>query len=569
MNASRTRARTATVAATASLLVVAAIAVVALARERRLLLEQARQDTTTLAALFEENTARTFDSVDTALEGVAIYVATVKPAKDDEAARETMRARLKFLPTVRALFVIGPDGVIIHDTDFPKTPRISLADRPYFRQYIDNPKLTHAVSEALQSRSGTGWFVASTRRITSRDGSFLGVAVAAVQLDTISTLYRKMDLRPGQQVSLFQSTGTLLARFPPEDALIGRNFGQYPVFSRLLPHQRSGTYETDGPPTNVDRIVSYRAVETQPLVVIVGTRLESALAPWKRTVAGSIAALAVLALLTGASLRFFLQRQERNEREEQLHEHARNLADVDRRRGEFLATLSHELRNVLTPIQNCSQILGMVDPSSQQAARAREIIAQQLVQMRRLVDDLLDVSRINTGKIQLDLIPTDLRGVLTQAAAAAQIWMERSHHQFELSLPEEELVVLADLTRIQQVFANLLGNAAKYTPDGGHIALRARREGGEAVIDVIDNGVGIPPEAQEKVFGMFEQVESHSDRRQGGLGIGLGLVSNLVALHGGRVELASAGAGLGSTFTVRMPLAGTNAAPDIQAANIR
>jgi signal transduction histidine kinase len=563
--------RAALFAAVVFLLVVAAITAVALERERRLLVAQAHQDARTFAALFEENTARTFDGVDTALQGVAAFISTTQPPRHDTATRETMRARLRYIPTVRALFVIGPDGRILHDTDFPRTPDVSLADRPYFRQYLQDDKLERSVSEALLSRSGTGWFVASTRRIQARDGRLLGVAVAAVQLDSIAKLYRKLDLQPAQQVSLLQSNGTLLARHPSDDALVGRSFAQFPVFSQKLSQQRTGTFSTSGPPWDYERIVSYRALESQPLVVLVSTRLDAVLAPWRRTAAGAVAGLAVLALLTAGAVMFFLQRQrergriaERRRQEEQLRLLAQDLSDVDRRRSEFLATLSHELRNVLTPVQNCAQILKLAQPGSAQSLRAREILVEQLQQMRRLVDDLLDISRVNSGKLQLHLEAFDLRGVLTQSAAAAHAVMERAHHSFEMELPPDELVLNADPARLQQVFANLLGNAAKYTPTGGHIRMRARRDGDQAVVAISDDGLGIPQEAQIRIFGMFEQVGAHSETSQGGLGIGLALVHRIVALHGGAVEVFSEGTGKGSTFTVRLPVAGVpRAAPDL------
>jgi PAS domain S-box-containing protein len=687
--------RTAAFVGAAFVLAVALITAFALARERRLVVEQAHQETTTLAALFEENTARTFEGVANALEGVAIYTATVQPPKHDEAARQSMRDRLRFIPTVRALFIIGPDGYITHDTDFPKTPDVSLADRPYFRQYLQDPGITRAVSEALQSRSGTGWFVAVTRRIVGRDGKFLGVAVAAVQLDSISMLYRKLDLQPGQQVALLQSNGTLLALYPEVDAMIGRNFAQLPVFASKLPRRRTGTFVFSGPPWDYERIVSYRGLESQPLVVLVSTRMDAVLAPWKRAVGGSLAGLLALSLLTAGAALFFAQRQrerarastlqeaqataleiaaanakfraffeqgsmfacvldadgavldinhtgrdaaaqvlgtkfwecpwwstpasqadllregvararagdtsrreltfnsggdirlvelvlspirgdagavlaiaalavditERKFQEDKLRVLAGDLADVDRRRGEFLATLSHELRNVLTPVQNCAQILKLADPASAQARRARDVLSEQLAQMRRLVDDLLDVSRINSGKVHLELAAMDLRSVLLRAADGAHHAMERASHRFDMALPDEELLVFGDAARLQQVFTNLLGNAAKYTPLGGSVCLRARLEGSEAIVEVADNGLGIPVESQASIFQMFEQVGSHAARRQGGLGIGLGLVSRLVTLHGGHVDVFSDGPGCGSTFTVYLPLAGSPGAP--------
>jgi signal transduction histidine kinase len=182
--------------------------------------------------------------------------------------------------------------------------------------------------------------------------------------------------------------------------------------------------------------------------------------------------------------------------------------------------------------------------------------------MRHLVDDLLDVSRVSSGKIRLDREAVDLRQLLAAAADSAQAFMEGPGHRLALRLPEGELPVQVDRSRMLQVLANLLSNAAKYTPPGGHIGLAARREGGEALVEVTDDGLGIPPESLPKVFDMFEQVSGHLSRAQGGLGIGLALVQKLVALHGGHVKAASEGTNRGSTFTVCLPLASHAQAAD-------
>ncbi|MFL6693270.1 MAG: hypothetical protein ACJ8GO_09945, partial [Ramlibacter sp.] len=258
-------------------LVVTLAVVVALLRERQLTMEQARDDAATLAAALEESTARTFDSVDVALVGLAAYFGERQLPRHDSRVRELMQAHLRHLPTARALFVVGPDGVVQHDTDYPSTPRVSLADRSYFRAFVQHPSLQHSLSEALQSRSGTGWFVASSRRITRPDGSFGGIVVAAVQLGSVSRLFRKLDLPTGQQMSLLQTDGRLLARYPPDDANIGRSYAGQVVFTEHLPRARSGVFEASGPPFGYARIVSYRALESQPLVVVLTISKDAAL----------------------------------------------------------------------------------------------------------------------------------------------------------------------------------------------------------------------------------------------------------------------------------------------------
>ncbi|HYF59769.1 MAG TPA: ATP-binding protein [Burkholderiaceae bacterium] len=230
------------------------------------------------------------------------------------------------------------------------------------------------------------------------------------------------------------------------------------------------------------------------------------------------------------------------------------LREQDRRKDEFLATLAHELRNPLAPIRYASAILRMAPPGGQKALQAQDVIERQVGQMARLVDDLLDLSRINRGLITLRREPTALRDLMTQAVEAARPVIEAARHELELVLPDPDLRVLADPARIVQVIGNLLNNAAKYTPDGGHLRLAAWRSGSRATLEVVDDGIGIPPEQQGRLFQMFTQLPHSAGRAQGGLGIGLALVKTLVDLHEGTVRVASRGLDEGSTFTVALPL---------------
>jgi PAS domain S-box-containing protein len=695
--------RSRSAAALAALFWVATVSLMAFAlvRERNQAIVHARQQAETLSAVVEESTARTFENVDSALMGIAAYLSVRDFPANDASVRETMQLRLQHLPTVRALFVIGPDGWIRHDTDFPKTPHVSLADRDYFRQYLADPNLQHDLSQAILSRSGTGWFVASTRRLVGKDGGFQGVVVAAVQLDWFSQLFTRLHLERGQTLSLLQGDGRLLARYPRDDQLVGRDYSEQRVFARGIPKSRTGVFEAGGSPLGYPRIVSYRALDTQPLVVVLTMPMENVLATWYRTATGALAALVVLTALTAVGLLFFVQREEESRRavvdriarteaqasaeanarfrtffeqgscfscvlsldgtviqanragleasgivpeqvigrkfwdcpwwgaaggqaetvqqgvasaaagatlhteaaywlgdgartlvelvfspirdttgnvlsvatiavditerkhqEEKLRALADEVSKADRLKGEFLATLSHELRNVLAPLQNGMAILGRVAPGADVGLRTQEVMNKQLSYMRRLVDDLLDMSRLNNGKVRVVMEQIDLRELLSTVADAAQSIMQAASHSFTTALGAEDLPALVDRTRMHQVLTNLLANAAKYTPPGGHIQLNARREGSEIVVEVVDDGMGIPLEAQTRVFEMFQQVPENLGRAQGGLGIGLALVQKLVLLQGGHVEAFSAGPGLGSTFTVYLPLAQSKPDPD-------
>ena len=230
------------------------------------------------------------------------------------------------------------------------------------------------------------------------------------------------------------------------------------------------------------------------------------------------------------------------------------LEDADRRKDEFLATLAHELRNPLAPIRNALQLM-QITPDAVVHANAHGIIERQLKQMVHLVDDLLDVSRISQGKVELRREHVDLVAAVQAAVETSRPLITAGRHELTVRLPPPgTLIVDADLTRLTQIVANLMNNAAKYTLRHGHINVSAERDGEQAVIRVTDSGIGIPREMLPRVFDLFAQVDRSLERSQGGLGIGLALVRKLVEMHGGSVVADSAGPNRGCTFTVRLPL---------------
>ncbi|WP_151638445.1 response regulator [Noviherbaspirillum aerium] len=246
---------------------------------------------------------------------------------------------------------------------------------------------------------------------------------------------------------------------------------------------------------------------------------------------------------------------DRKETEERLLRLASDLAEMDRRKTEFLATLAHELRNPLAPLRNGLHILQLAGDDAEMTGRTRDMMERQLLHLVHLVDDLLDVARITRGQIELKSRRVELKPVIANAIESCMPLIEASGHRFNVKLPDEVLMVHADPTRIAQIISNLLNNAAKYTGHGGWIELTVQREESHVVIAVTDNGLGIPAEALHGIFEMFAQVDSNMKRSQGGLGIGLTLVRQLVELHGGSVTASSPGPNQGSAFTVRLPLA--------------
>ncbi len=240
--------------------------------------------------------------------------------------------------------------------------------------------------------------------------------------------------------------------------------------------------------------------------------------------------------------------------ERELVEQAEQLRAADRRKDEFLATLAHELRNPLAPVRTGLDILKR-SPHDEAADRTLGVMSRQLQHMVRLIDDLLDVSRITQGKVELKRARVTLSEVVGAAVETSRPLIERGNHELGISLEDPDLTFDADATRLAQVVSNLLNNASKFTPPGGSIEIRAKREGDHGSIEVRDNGVGIPAEQQEDVFQMFSQVNRALSRSHGGLGIGLALARSLIELHGGTITVESPGVNRGSTFTVRLPLA--------------
>jgi signal transduction histidine kinase/CheY-like chemotaxis protein len=245
---------------------------------------------------------------------------------------------------------------------------------------------------------------------------------------------------------------------------------------------------------------------------------------------------------------------ERKRLEDQLRKHACELAEADARKNEFLAMLGHELRNPLAPIRNAVRIMkqgALDDPGTRWA---REVIDHQVRQMAQLVDDLLDVSRVTRGKVRLQKEVVDVATIVAYAVETSRPMIDANRLRLSISLPPRAINVDADPIRMAQVLSNLLNNAAKYTPEQGHIRLSLGEEGGHVVFRVRDNGIGIPPEMLSKVFDLFTQVDHSLDRSQGGLGLGLTLVRSLVELHGGNVRATSPGLGQGSEFVVNLPI---------------
>jgi signal transduction histidine kinase len=244
---------------------------------------------------------------------------------------------------------------------------------------------------------------------------------------------------------------------------------------------------------------------------------------------------------------------ERSRLERQTQEQAEALVELHLRKDEFLAMLSHELRNPLSAIFNALHVLRLQESENSIQEKAKIVLERQFGQLAHLIDDLLEVSRVITGRIQLHQERLEMRGIVERAIESARSLIDGRKHELSVSLPAEPIWLHGDPSRLEQVVVNLLNNAAKYTDEGGQLWLNVKQEGSEVVLRVRDTGVGIAPELLPRIFDLFTQADRTLDRSQGGLGIGLSLVEKLVELHGGAVAAHSAGLGQGSEFIVRLP----------------
>ena len=303
------------------------------------------------------------------------------------------------------------------------------------------------------------------------------------------------------------------------------------------------------------RAAGFRAVVSTPLIGADGRALAMLTGHFRAAHRPSERALRRLDLYALQASDFI----QRCRMEQQLRHNEEALLEGDRRKDEFLALLAHELRNPLAPIRYALASGHKIGHTSEQRHQADEIIERQVAVMGRLLEDLLDVSRITRGTLELKKSPTELATVLSAALEIARPSLDAKHHTLTLDLPKHPVPLQADSVRLAQVFSNLLLNAAKYTEAGGHIQLRATEEGNAVVVTVRDNGIGISAEMLPRLFVLFS-ADTSGTRSEGGLGVGLALAQALLSLHGGRIEALSAGRGQGSEFTARLPIGVTSSA---------
>jgi signal transduction histidine kinase/ActR/RegA family two-component response regulator len=478
----------------------------------------------------------------------------------------------------------------------PMLHPVNLGDRSHFKRAVAERRFI--AGDYVFGRVIRKHTINLTYPVTGHDGKVVAVVFAAMDLADLDTFVNDINLPPGSILSTVDAQGGLISRRPDPERWLGsavsasmRAALAHPTGNAMVIKgddgvERLHAFAHVGPPGLTDYTVSIgipteaitssaRHDQVSSLLALAATTMLALLAAW---LAGDILIVQRVRRLVDTARSIAAGKLETRTgieyaREEigglaraldemaatlQKKETARSLAErelraADQRKDEFLAMLAHELRNPLAPISTGAQLLKLLHSDNAQITQTCAIIARQVEHMTSLVDDLLDVSRVTRGLVSLTTQPIDLKKVVDDAAEQIRPLILARRHRVLVDTPQDPAIVKGDHKRLVQVVANLLGNATKYTPEGGHIELRLAQDGDEFAITVSDDGIGMDGGLVERVFDLFTQAERTPDRSQGGLGLGLALARSLVELHGGSVRAYSAGPGQGSTFTVRLP----------------
>jgi signal transduction histidine kinase len=486
--------------------------------ERARVIQNGRTTAARLSQLLEEQTLRTLQAVDLTLLGIVDTIA-VTPAlqQHDRAFEEALRRKRDQLPFVRALFVIGPDGFITQDTDFPATPDVSLGDRDYFRVHRRDPSAGLYIGPPLVSRSVGTWFIGMSRRLHSRGGEFRGIAVAAVTPRYFERFYERLHLVEGDSIALFHVDGRLYSRTPYREEQVGRSFVGLSLFQHQLPAKPEGIYRGASELDGVPRIVSYRKVEGLPLVVVVGMAERALLAGWRRTTIGALAGTAVLVLLAGTVLRLLARQvRQRAVMRERLAQ-AQRLEALGRMTG----GIAHDFNNVLNVIATNLDLVrrdggpGPVEAAIRAVKQGTRLGSQLLAFARR---QNLIVEPRDANRLVSTLLP-----LLEQAAGSSV--------DVSLDLAEDLWPCLTDDVQLNAAILNLVINARDAMPRGkGVIRITTRNRsitggwsrrtlpaGDYVELSVIDDGSGMPPDVLPHAAEPFYTTKGE------GAGTGLGL----------------------------------------------
>jgi signal transduction histidine kinase/ActR/RegA family two-component response regulator len=563
------------------LVLVTAFAVADLWFLRGRAIADAEQRATNLALVLSEYLRELFAAGDSSLRQLAIYSPRAGgPTGPDSEWAPILSAAKAALTGIGSVTVTDADGTIRHSSQRAIIGQ-SRRDDYVFKQLaalksdeliVGTPFLTVVQPHRLIIPFG--------RRLVGSDGAFAGAVVATATPEDSRRFFKTVDVGASGLLWVFHPTGVVLFREPSADDPIGEPAFENPIFRAADRLRTAGTLQGTIAPNGASFISAFQPIATPPLLVAVSLNRDEVLAGWYHERNATSAALAVLGLtLTMTVFVLFRQIDAKARAERALSETQRReaislreandrlataLASEQRARreteqasyvkDEFLMTVSHELRTPLTAIYGWSRLLATGQLRDEHKARALATIERNARAQTRLIDDLLDVSRVITGKVRLDIRQVNLVDVVRGAVEAMRPALVAKGIRLETAIDPGEGLIAGDSERLQQVVWNLLSNATKFTAEGGRVQLRLERSGSHIELAVSDTGVGIAPEFLPYVFERFRQQEGGSRRRYGGLGLGLAIVRHLVELHGGSVTAESEGEGRGATFKVTLPL---------------
>ncbi len=538
MTAPRSDMRNTAAAAAVLGLFVVALVVAMLLHERNVELARAETSARAMTLVMDAHTESTFHAVSLMLSSVVDAYRARAPADDDPSFRALLRQRLRELPYVRAIYIIGRDGYVRHDTDHPDTPRVSLADRDYFQQYVHDPTLQEAIAPPTLSRSGLGWFNPVTHRIV-HDGRFEGVAVAAVIPTYFEALYRRMELGAGQTIELFYTDLTRVARYPADDETLGR---------KATPEEVFGKASNDAAPAGTTiarqgwlraRMTSYRQLERAPFIVTFTQSPPSLLAAWRSQLFGAMLALGALAGLLAALVVQLGRKQQLARRAQARITQSERLEAI----GQLTGGIAHDFANLLGIVRTNLAILERLHPSDAHVHRAVETSMRAVANANRLIEQLLVFARrgeLDVREIDVNQALRAHEAMLRQAAGGA------AHVEFVLG--ESVGSCLADEAQLVVALVNLVVNArdAMHAADRrGTITVQTERVTPAQALEweldparsylrlsVVDTGTGMDETVLRRVFEPFFTTKGSE-----GTGLGLAQVYGFLHQLGGDVRI--------------------------------
>ena len=577
------------------LLAIAPIAVVTVLgglREREAAIRASEENLKRLTALAAANEAQSIDRA----RQILVDLVSVPDLMGDTADCNALLANVLDRNEGYVNFgLIQLDGEVTCSA-VPMLHPVNLGDRSHFKRALAERRFI--ASDYVFGRVIRKHTINLTYPVIDRSGDVVAVVFAAMDLAGLDTFVNDISMPPGSILETADASGNLISRRPDPERWFGKRVTNEMLAAMRGPHERAlvvrgedgidrlHAFARVGSPTLTDYTITIgvptdlitqvaRDAQFMSLLGLGATTLLALLAAWlagEKLIVQRVRNLTTVARRIAAGeldarTRIEYGNEEIGRLAAALDEMAENLQKkeaargqaerelraADQRKDEFLAMLAHELRNPLAPISTGAHLLKLLHSDNAQITQTCAIIARQVEHMTSLVDDLLDVSRVTRGLVSLSTQVLDLRNVVDDAAEQIRPLISARRHKVVLDLPTGPAHVKGDHKRLVQVVANLLGNATKYTPEGGHIQLQLVEAGGDWELSVSDDGIGMEARLVERVFDLFTQAERTPDRSQGGLGLGLALAKSLVELHGGSVGAHSPGLGHGSTFTVRLP----------------